>query len=206
MIIRPYVFGDHWHLSLLHFWAPLLIPFFGPVLASTFQWLLLRNYLANPFQWVKFTIVGAVCGTVIIYALNVFDPFSILEIICGLIDCGFELIPDGEDFVPVWFMYGMVTAFVAYLPIAISQGLAWRPLGLPLAWWCLVSTSSQFLHNIPLMLLARLYEFGMEQLVVWMMGAMLLTLLSNLVLAVFTGVAVGFATALFIVPLLRRQV
>lgn len=206
MIIRPYAFGDHWPLHIFYFWASLFLPFFGPVLASVIQWQLLRRYLANPFQWVKFTIVGAVCGTAISYGFNFLNPFSTLDMLCGLIDCGIEVTPDGEDFVPIWFIYGMVIAFVTYLPIVISQGLAWRPLGLPLAWWCLVSISSQFLLNIPLILLATHYEPGLEQLVVSMMGTMLLTLLANLVSAAITGLVVGLVTALFILPLLRRQI
>ena len=186
-------------LSLLH-------PYLGPVFASMFQLLVLRTYMDNPFQWVKFTTIGALCGAAVTYALTALDPFSAFEALCGLIDCGMEWDQYSEDFAPIWFMYGMVFSFLAYLPIAISQGIAWRPLALPLAWWCLVLTGSGLLPNMLLILLVVPFESALEQFSRWMIGSVLLTLLLNLLLAAFTGVAVGFATALFIVPLLRRQV
>ena len=199
-----YFLGETWPLSSLFSLLSLLHPYLGPIFASMLQLLVLRTYMDNSFRWVKFTTIGAVCGAAVTYAVSTFDPFSAFQSLCGLIDCGTEWDQYSEDFAPIWLTYGMVFAFVTYLPIAISQGTAWRPLALPLAWWCLVTTGSGLLPNILLILLVVPFESALEQFSNWMMGAVLLTLLLNLILAAFTGVALGFATALFIIPLLRR--
>ena len=164
--------------------------------------------MVNSFRWVKFTVIGGLCAAVVSYALNLLEPLSAFQMLCQLMECGIAFDPYSENFNPIWFIFVMVPAFAAYLSLATSQAIAWRPLALPLVWWCLVSTGSQFVHNIPILLLVVLlgerFESGTEQLA-WMMGTALLTLLMNLLLSAFTGLVVGIATALFIVPSLRRE-
>ena len=210
-----YLLGTHWSIIRNFFgqsWTPtfsfllLLLPFLGPAFASIFQWLLLRNYLTNPFRWVKFTLIGGLCGAAISYPLHAFNPNPAFQVICGLIDCAIELDKYGVGYSPVRLTYAMVLAIAAYLPIPVSQGLTLRPLGLPLVWWCLAWTGSHFLLSIPLTLLAILlvghYEPFLEQM--GSMGVELMSLLWNLQSSVFKGLIVGFVTALFIVPLLRK--
>ena len=138
------LFGDHFQLGLLVFWITLLFSFLGLVLASVLQWVLLRNYLENPFRWVKFTLIGAGCGAVI----NLTLFFSAPPVLCWAIDCGAELDLPSKDFNPHWHIIWMVLGIAGALPLTISRGLAWRPLPLPLIWWCLALTASQLLHSM----------------------------------------------------------
>ena len=135
-------------LSLLTGLISLMPIVFGAIISSLFQSLTLRQHLTNSFRWLKFTVLGAVVGSVVWVVLISVVPLVAFYIVCSSIDCGYEQGPAGY-MVLIQSIVSIVAIVALCLAIAIGQGLVWRSLGLPFAPWCLVSSGAQLLDVLP---------------------------------------------------------